>query len=293
MEEKLKSMQIAVCTAPGGNGFCLEYMPDFLKSEDFDNCAPHIHNFYEIIWFEEGEGIQTIDFQDYEVRPNTIFFLSPGMIHHFDHNANYKGVSIKLCSDIMRSDEKSNNILLKYNFFHAFNDTPCFHIDDETAAELRLVLREMEKEIICTDMLGNEDIMRALLRIFLVKVQRHGIREGEYHLDTLKPSHRLFISFRRMVEKEYARMHTVQEYADQLHVAVRTLNKSVNECSSMSPLSFINQRILLEAKRLVRYSNLMIKEIAFELGFDDPSYFVKFFKRQTGYLPLEFREIEQ
>ena len=78
-----------------------------------------------------------------------------------------------------------------------------------------------------------------------------------------------------------------------LNVAVRTLNKCVNECSGNSPLTLINNRIILEAKRMVRYTEMMIKEIALELGFDDPSYFVKFFKRQTGYLPSEFREAEE
>ena len=60
-----------------------------------------------------------------------------------------------------------------------------------------------------------------------------------------------------------------------------------------SPLIFINNRIILEAKRLVLYSDLMIKEIAYMLGYDDPSYFVKHFKRHTGYLPSEFREMER
>ena len=108
----------------------------------------------------------------------------------------------------------------------------------------------------------------------------------------LKPSHRLFILFRRMVEKEYHHLHTVQEYADRLNVAVRTLNKSVNECSGKSPLAFINERIILEAKRMAKYTNMMIKEIAASLGYDDPSYFVKLFKRQTGFLPSEFRDLQ-
>ena len=87
-------------------------------------------------------------------------------------------------------------------------------------------------------------------------------------------------------------MHTVQEYADRLNVAIRTLHKSVNECSGKTPLSLINDRIILEAMRMVRYTNLMIKEIAAELGFDDPSYFVKLFKRCTGHLPSDFRDMD-
>ena len=112
------------------------------------------------------------------------------------------------------------------------------------------------------------------------------------HLDNMKPSHQLFVEFRRLVEQEFTRLHTVQDYADRLNVAVRTLNKCVNECSQKSPLAFINDRIVLEAKRMVRHTNMMIKEIAYELGYEDPSYFVKLFKRQTGHLPSDFREID-
>ena len=109
----------------------------------------------------------------------------------------------------------------------------------------------------------------------------------------MKPAQALFLQFRKLVEKEYRKLHTVQEYAERLNVAVRTLNKCVNDCSKMSPLAFVNNRIVLEAKRMVRYSNMMFKEIALELGFEEPSYFVKFFKRQTGYLPSDFRELSE
>ena len=64
----------------------------------------------------------------------------------------------------------------------------------------------------------------------------------------------------------------------------------MTECSRKSPLAFINDRVILEAKRLLRFTNLMVKEIAYRMGYDDPSYFVKFFKRQTGYLPSDFRD---
>jgi AraC family transcriptional activator of pobA len=288
----LNNMQIAVCESPGGNGMRIDHMPDFLLRDDFDDTSPHIHYFYEILWFHEGTGRHTVDFHEYDVRPNTIFFLSPGLVHHFDRKTNYRGISIRMCTDFMKSENSTDNLFMKYNAFYTFDTTPCFHIDEETAAELLPLTVSMEEEINNNGLFGNIEILKSLLRIFLVKIQRHGVQEGESHLDILKPSHQLFLKFRRMVEQEYMHLHTVQEYADHLNVAVRTLNKCVNECSHTSPLAFINKRILLEGKRMVRYSNMMFKEIAYELGYEDPSYFVKMFKRHTGYLPSEFREMD-
>jgi len=278
--DKVIDMQIAVCNAPSGNGFRVEHMPALLESTTFDNCSPHVHYFYEILWFHEGDGVHTVDFSEYKVTPNTIFFLSPGQVHHFDHSSNYKGISIKMCTDFLKNDEAASSLFLKYSVFHTFDTTPCFHIDSETAQDLAKLVDEMEAESHNFDLFGNIDVLKALLRIFLVKIQRYGTQESDVHLDNLKPSHMLFTRFRKLVENRYKQFHTVQEYADELNVAVRTLNKCVNECSRMSPLAFINERILLEAKRMVRYTNLMIKEIAFELGYDDPSYFVKLFKRR-------------
>ena len=198
-----------------------------------------------------------------------------------------------MCTDFMRDEDCGQNAMLKYNAFHTFDTAPYYYIEEETAEELHHLVRMMEEEAQRAGEFGNIVILKSLLHIFLVKIQRHGHQENTIHLDNLKPSHQLFVQFRRMVDKEFMRLHTVQEYADGLNVAVRTLNKCVNECSQKSPLAFINDRIILESKRMVRYTSLMIKEIAYKLGYDDPSYFVKFFKRQTGYLPSDFREMEK
>ena len=295
-EEKLNGMYGAVCNAPGGNGFRVEHMPGMFVESEVDDCMAHVHAFYEILWFQEGTGRHTVDFVEYEVKPGTVFFLSPGQIHHFDRKEGYKGVAIKMCTDLMRDGAGEGSgvgkLFLKYNAFHAYDSTPYYKIDAQTAAMLQPLVDEMEAEAGRHGEFGNIDILKSLLCIFMARIERYGQHETVERLDTLRPSHLLFIQFRRMVEKEYTRLHTVQEYADKLNVAIRTLHKSVNECSGRTPLSLINDRIILEAKRMVRYTNMMIKEIAAELGYDDASYFVKLFKRQTGHLPSDFREMD-
>ena len=292
MTDNLKTKYGAVCEAPGGSGFRVEHMPDLFKGSEVDDCAPHVHSFYEILWFKEGHGHHSVDFVDYEVKPNTIFFLSPGQVHHFDVKEGYEGLTIKMCTDFMHDDDSSDGVFMKYTTFHTSDTAPYFTVDDAAAKVLSDIVGKMEEEACHTGEFGNTDILKSLLCIFLVKIQRHGKRENLVRLDVQNPAHQLFIQFRKMVELEYDSLHTVQEYADRLDMAVRTLNRSVNLCSGKAPLSFINDRIILEAKRLVRYSNMMFKEIAFELGYDDPSYFVKFFKRQTGYLPSDFRALD-
>lgn len=291
--QDIKKIYKAVCETPSGTGFYIDHMPDFLYKGDIDDGTPHVHTFYEILWFQEGTGTHFVDFQEYPIVPGTIFFLTPGQVHHFDGSDAYKGLAIKLCTDFMQSRGDDSDLFVKYNLFHTFDTTPYYVVDNDTSGKLQVLVDEMEEELRMGRDIGHVDILRSLLKIFLVKVHRYGQKVGEVRLDGLKPAHKLFVQFRRLLEKDFASKHTVQEYADALNVAVRTLNKCINECSGRSPLAFINERIMLEAKRQVRYSNLMIKEIAYSLGYDDPSYFVKFFKRQTGLLPSEFREIDE
>ena len=97
------------------------------------------------------------------------------------------------------------------------------------------------------------------------------------------------MQFRQALEHHYHELHTVKAYADLLHISTKSLTSYVSVCTRSTTLKLINERIILEAQRLLSYSELKIKEIAYQLGFEDPSYFVKFFKQQTGYLPAQIR----
>ena len=292
-EEELKKMYKTVCEAPSGNGFRVEHMPDFFDTSNIDDCQPHVHSFFEILWFKEGNGFHMVDFVNYEVKPNTIFFLSPGQVHHFDVKEGYKGVAIKMCTDFMKDGSDIDSLLIKYNTFYNVESTPNYYIDEGTSKTLSAIVDEMDKESWRNREFGNIDVLKSWLRIFLVNILRYGSQSSKEQTEILKPSYSLFLKFRKLVEQNFRTLHTVQQYADKLNVAVRTLNKCVNDCLNESPLTYINNRIMLEAKRLVRYTDLMFKEIAIDLGYEEPSYFVKSFKRNVGYLPSEFRQMDE
>ena len=292
-DEELRKKYRNVCEAPSGSGFRVERMPDFFADSEVDDCAPHVHTFYEILWFQEGTGCHTVDFTEYEVKPNTIFFISPGQIHHFDKREGYRGVAIKMCTDFMQEEEGQRTLQLKYQVFHSLNSAPLFRLPDDTARTVYPYVEAMEEESAHSREYGHQEVLHALLRIFLVMTERACLPVQPVQQDRMNASRTLFLNFRKALEQHYTRLHGVQDYAELLHVSVRTLNKCVNENAMKSPLTFINDRVMLEAKRLVRYSDLLIKEIATDLGYDDPSYFVKFFKRQTGYLPVEFRNLAE
>jgi len=289
LSTSLYSMYRMVCNAPQSGGISVEHMPELIDQDPQTNLHAHTHAFYEILWFQEGGGLHSIDFREYPVRANSVFFLAPGQVHRFVGEERLQGYSIKICADFFETTDEQD--LIRYSVFHSAGDAPYAMLDEQAAEIIGKVVRQMQKEQ-QSEEFGHQEMLRLLARILLIDVRRYAHREGETPLPDRAPAFRLFIRFRRMLEEEYIHLHSVQDYADRLDVSSKTLTNAVKMATGQTPLAFINDRIILEAKRLLRFSNLMVKEIAYHLGFDDPSNFVKFFKRQTGYLPGDFQKNE-
>jgi len=281
-----------VCESPSGIGLEVSHMPDFFTDKPaVETSHMHVHGFYEIVWFEEGEGVHYVDFNEYPVTPGTVFFISPGQIHSFDQRHDQKGVVLKICSDMINDGSCNDCVYLRYNVFNAFDQHPYTKVSVKDVPIISHLIKAIEDELNETDSIGHKEYLQSLIKLFLIRVQRNGINNECTMLNPVRTSHKGFLSFRQLLEENYQRLHTVKDYALLLNVTTKTLNQYVNECSSYTPLELINNRITLEAKRLLKYSNMTIKEIAFRLGFDDPSYFVKFFKRQAKSSPADYREM--
>lgn len=264
-----------VCDNPSGVGVELYHMPEFFERQhgmETDNM--HLHGFYEIIWFQEGEGIHKLDFSQYQITPGSIFFISPGQIHSFDQRHDQKGIVLKVCSEI----------------FDDFVVNPHIIISENASEELLLIVKAIEEELHKGKDIDHKEALRALIKLFVIKVKRSSTCGCDPSLNPVKISQKAFLNFKKLIEENYCRLHTVKDYAALMNVSSKTLTLYVNECSPFTPLELINQRIILEAKRLLRYSLLSVKEIAFRLGFEDPSYFVKFFKRIVHQSPADYRE---
>lgn len=250
----------------------------------------HIHSFYQIIWFRKGTGVHYVDFKEYPVADNTMFFISPGQIHYFETGRQVEGVVIHFNESFLSDEGSSENVFLKYNVFNAFDASPYYLIRRENAGKLTLLVNEMEEETRNEGLFAHSDLLKYLIKMLLIYVQRTGERGHGLPLCINNAANRTFVRFRQSLEHHYRSMHTVKEYAAHLNVSTKTLTNCVYESSHSTPLALINDRIVLEAKRQLLHSSLKVKEIAFQLGFEDPSYFIKFFKRYVGCLPAEFRE---
>ena len=264
-----------VCDNPSGVGIELYRMPEFFQQlKGMETDTMHLHGFYEIIWFQKGSGTHYVDFNQYPITPGTIFFISPGQIHSFDTKHDQEGYVLKVCAEL----------------FDDFVGLSCVTVQDKDSAALEMLIGAMQEELKKEDSLGHREALHSLVKLFVIMVRRSYAEINPSAPNPHKVSYKAFLNFRKLIEENYCRLHTVKDYAALLNVSSKTLTLYVNECSKYSPLELINNRIILEAKRLLRYSVLSVKEIAFRLGFEDPSYFAKFFKRLVKQSPADYRE---
>lgn len=290
-KEEVKNYTI---TTDGHSGleFELHFMPQFFNSSI---CLeiPHTHTYYQIIWFRRGYGIHQVDFIDYPVDNNILFFIAPGQVHSFNGSRDCEGVILRFNASFMADEQSSESIFLKYDVFGAYDSLPYYKISDAESDRLFQLVEAMRRELSLKTDFAHKDYMQYLVRLFLIRVQRSGMRKAVPKLSVSSVANRCFVRFRQLLEKHFRQIHTVKEYAEMLHVSPRTLTHYVGQSTYRTPLQVINDRVVLEAKRQLQHSTLSIKEIAYQLGYDDPSYFVKFFKRMTGKMPKEFRKAKQ
>lgn len=272
------------------NDFEMKKIPQFFNGQGDHPFHPHIHSFYQIVWFIKGFGKHYVDFHEYSVEDNTLFFVSPGQIHWFDKDSKFEGLTINFDENFLSDDGRDENVFLKYNIFNAFDAKPCFKVCDVCARSLSDFVAEIKEEFMHNDEFAHIEYLNHLVKLFLIQVQRMGKRECNVQLQPSNNIHRTFVKFRQMIENNYRHMHTAKEYANCMNITTKTLYNNVIDVAHITPLQMIDNRIVLEAKRLLRHTSLKVKEIAYQLGFEDSSYFVKFFKKQAGCLPLDFRD---
>ena len=283
----LYSMYRLVCNSPDCGGIAIARMPQLIDQDFTTNTTSHTHTYYEILWFEEAGGVHTVDFEDYPIQANTLLFITPGQMHRFDGVTKHKGYSVILCTEFFERYRDATDFV-RCSLFHSDDQSPYGTLPEASVPLVRTIMDKMLEEQ-SEVQYGNQEMLRLLARILLLELHRTIIRKNTLSKNEPSASERLFVKFRNLLEEEYMHLHLVSEYAERLDVSTKTLTNAVKSVTNQTPLEYINERLLLDSKRLLRFSDLMVKEIAFQLGFNDPSNFVKFFKRQTGYLPSDFQ----
>jgi len=268
-------------------------IPECFASQEKEENTLHAHDYYQLMWFWQGTGNHHIDFIDEILSPDRIFVVSPGQLHQFKPCENVEGIIIQFDDSFFLQEGDNLENIIKYNMFNVFDRPPYYIIDAATAERLHGIAEEMKREMPDKGKFAHEHYIHNLVKMFLIVLIRDGLRDDHEHIFNGSTACLNFIRFRKELDSNYRSCHTVQEFASLLNMSAKTLTNSTLQCSGYAPLKLINNRLIVEAKRMLMSTSMLVKEIAYELGFEDDSYFVKFFKRQVAMLPSEFREKER
>ncbi len=275
---------IAQCTVTNSlqlGGLMVEDLAIYL-ARNKDLVFPHRHNFYHFILFTAGSGKHNIDFEQFDIEPWQLYFMSPGQIHTWAFGDDVAGFVINFDRDFFKTFLLRPEYVLNFSFFSGLVKDEVFVLEEsERAAVMHIFARLLNN-------VDDLDFARvSLLYLFhVLEKQRHRPKAQDKNLY----NHTLLHNFIDLIEANYRALRLPKEYAALLYITPNHLNALSKEFLGFSAGELIRDRIVLEAKRLLVIHDYAVSEIAYELNFNDNSYFTKFFKKATGLTPDEFRK---
>ncbi|MCG2792033.1 MAG: helix-turn-helix transcriptional regulator [Weeksellaceae bacterium] len=248
---------------------------------------PHKHSFFQILYVNSGSGIHYIDFQEWEIADNTIFFLSPAQVHDIRFTSGSpKGIMINFRAEFFNDFLSQKDFITSLPLFRK-NGKSCFRKVEACKNEIESAFSKISDLATSKSIYSKSMIQTLILEVLLMISLK---TEDENPEKESLNNNYLFVKFEKLLENHFMEAHYPKFYADHLSVTPNYLNTVCKKISGKTVGEIIRNRIVLEAKRFLVNSEYTISQIAYELYFEDNSYFTKFFKSNSGVTPAEFRK---
>lgn len=265
-----------------------------LKVYSFDNNNPFDHvqrlNYYSIIFITGGSGRLKADFSEYSFGSNRAFFFSPYQPFMFLPDEGMSGTVLYFYPEffcIYRHQKEVSCGLL----FNTVYQPPFIEITSNEAGGFNDVTNQIKTEIINPG-IGQYELLVSYLKILLINASRIKLKQNEtIHHNTRSLEEPLMIQkLKDVIEEHYRSRLSAGDYAALLHTSIKTLGKTTKSYFNKTLTNLVSERIVIEAKRELYLTSKTVKEIAYELGFDDEYYFSRFFKTNTDVSPQVYRQ---
>ncbi|NQX84791.1 MAG: helix-turn-helix domain-containing protein [Flavobacteriaceae bacterium] len=248
---------------------------------------PHKHDFYLCVLFENGKGIHTIDFNSYPIAAGSVFFLKPGQTHFWKFDTPPKGYIIFHTPEFYNAHFQHKDT--KNYDFYATQNPPHLILKQSESTAIAIYFKLLYHEYI-QNLKHKRQKLANLIDTLYIDLAR------EYQNTIALPVHQSPVylktidTFEATIETHYKTEKTVRFYASQLNITTKHLNRITKQTLNKTAIQLINERVILEAKRLLSYNKMPLKDIAIALGYEDYAYFSKRFKQSTTVSPLAFQK---
>lgn len=245
---------------------------------------PHRHDFFIVLVLKTGSGKHVIDFRDYPVKGNTVFILRPGQVHSLQLRKNCSGYILQFGREFYpgvngQASEKLRRVCM----------LNCRRLAKNEFLESYRFLELMQKEY-REKQSSYPSAIQAGLELFFIGLLRTESPAGKQQKNHDPYTRSRYEELLELLETEITRLRSSTAFASRMHLSLYQLNRITKASSGKTVSELISEQTLLEAKRLLFATPQQIKEIAGALGFEDASYFTRFFRKHTGLSPEAWRQ---
>lgn len=242
----------------------------------------HRHNFYFILVLENGIGKHIVDLKPFSLLGNSIFFLRPGQVHSLVIKTKSKGYIVRFNPNFISDKKKMSNDLLR-----KVSHTNYYKLEEQQFAKVMVVLHRIYDEFVNREEAFQRSI-KANLDILFIELNRNK-NEKITNKNSVYDQER-FEEFLQLLETNVTKYKQVSQYTKLLSLSSYQLNSITKRLVGKTCSTLINEQVVLEAKRQLLVTSNQINQIAYYLGYEDASYFNRFFKKHTGHSPDFFRK---
>jgi AraC family transcriptional regulator, transcriptional activator of pobA len=252
----------------------------------YDFYKPHRHDYFELFFFAKGGGKHFIDFIEYKINDRSVHIVFPQQIHLVNRVAQANGF-------VMIVSRAYLNLLGKmyYPKLLPFYHHPCLNLQEKNFEDIIRSLHKLSSELSTQNELAATLAQNYASIILTELIRAQALFETDYQAQRPYTQHEwtIYKTFVQLLEEHYLNKRTVQFYAESLNLSEKVLNNCIRKVCNKTCASLIQERTLIEAKRLLIFTGDSVKEIAYALNFQDSSYFTRFFARMEHKTPKEFK----
>ncbi len=248
----------------------------------FDKPVPS--NMYYLLLIVKGKVTKMVDFQDLQITDNQLLFVTPWQIHTTEKNVTKHTMLYRLSF----GEELADYFSAGFSFFINPLGKPFTSLTAHTTQRMVYCFQQLEN--LLKDRNALPELVLIYLNAFLSECNIAYYSNNTDLLSHTKESLSLFIAFKNFIEKQFMEQPTVEQMAAELGINTNALYHLVKSNSGMSPKVFLTERLMLEAKRKLYFKNYSIKELAYDLNYNDPEYFSRLFKKHTSKSIPAYRE---
>lgn len=256
------------------------------KSENYSLDLPIQLSEYTLILIHSGEGIYHADFASFQFSGPIILFSTPLQTIFIEQQKNLEYTLLKFhgdfyCIEIHREEVACNGLLFNNIYLE-----PSVILSQQQHDDFHQLLNRLEEELTGSD--SSEMVLKSYLQVVLAKCSTFKLKSLEKEAVIISKDEKME-QFRLLLDEKYLTLHKPNDYAALLAISPNTLTKKTIKYFGKTPSQLIQDRLILEAKKMLHLTTLSIKEIAYQLQFNDEYYFSRFFKKYTQISPQAFR----